>query len=80
LSKIRVTFNRPVTWAEVETFKGFLDDGTGFYKWHFTEKRNALYIEDKTVGKSRGLYQAIADDAANFFVNLHPVAVRTFVD
>lgn len=84
MSKIRVMFNRELTFAEVETFRTEIADILAMepghiIKWHATESRQRIYIESPFFD-SRTLYNEVADWAANAVVNLHPVAVRTFSD
>ena len=87
MSNIRVTFNRQVTWAEIETFRVEQADivhlerlaGVSLRnKWHFSEDREKLYISSTV--DSRELFEYVADWAAKEVVNLHPTAVLTFED
>lgn len=82
MSKIRVTFNRQLTFAEIETFREDVAEVIDSYptlKWHFREGRDQLYIETSEVN-SRMLYALVADWADRSVVNLHAIAVRTFSD
>jgi len=84
MSKIRVTFNRPLTWSEVEFFRTSFRDAADYdkgqieHKYRFTDDRQKLYWEASDFGRSREMYEKITLAVENFFVNLHPVAVRTF--
>lgn len=84
MSKIRVTFNRQLTYAEIETFRAQMadmhaQDPGNKTTWHFTPDRKKLYIQTPHFD-SRYVYDVIAEQVATSYVNVHPVAVRTFDD
>lgn len=66
-----------------ESFKAAADYDEGNdidHKYHFPADREKLYWEVSEPGCSRVMYEKVASGAEQFFVNLHPVAVRTFVE
>lgn len=83
LSEIRVTFNRPLTYSEREAFRLYFTgdaDAPGVgdgYAVRFTDN-DKVYITDFTEDDSRVLYDSVAKYVEKNFVNIHPVAVRTF--
>lgn len=75
-SRIRVTFNRPLTPAEAEHFTdevSLTHDPT--YKIRVTANR--VWVET-WFHSSRDAYDEIAAFVASEYVNIYPVAVRTF--
>lgn len=76
-ARIRVTFNRPLTAAEAEHMNEVSRLITKYAgdKARFNEGR--LYVESHE-SDSRQLYAAVAKLVENSFVNVFPVAVRTF--
>lgn len=82
MSKIRVAFKRPFTYAEIETFRSSMTDvvqSVTDLKWHFTEDKQKVYIETKQFN-SRDVYEEVAGWCEHEVVNQHPTAVRTFSD
>lgn len=83
LSKIRVAFNRPLTYSEREAFRLYFTgdaDAPGVgngYAVKFTDN-DKVYVTDFTEDDSRVLYDSVAKYVEKNFVNIHPVAVRTF--
>lgn len=75
-SKIRVKFNRAITWSERETFrKKFIGMTTAVnHRW---ENGDLLWLE-ATYVDSRPLFEQVAKFVEKNYVNVHPVAVRTF--
>jgi hypothetical protein len=75
-SKIRVTFNRKLTYSEREHLRAtFVDDSI---KLRF-EKPDMLWLKDFADDDSRELYAHVADFVERNFVNVHPVAVKTVI-
>ena len=73
-SRIRIRFNRPLTWSERETLNQQSED---YYNEEFKfSKPDELFVESAL--DSRTLYESIAGFVEDNYVNLHPVAVRTF--
>jgi len=75
-SKIRVTFNRPLTYSEREQWRAAVETITE-YQSKFTDP-DKLYLES-TKDDSRALYADVAEYVERHFVNVHPVAVKTFI-
>lgn len=73
-SKIRIRFNRPLTWSERETFRDARD--SDFDEEFRFGQQNELFLESAL--DSRTLYEEVAKFVEDSFVNLHPVAVKTF--
>lgn len=77
-AKIRITFNRPLTYSERNTLWEWVNEAfDGVIKTRFSSG-DKLLVEDYADDDSRGLYQLFADYVAKNFVNVHPVAVKTF--
>lgn len=76
-ARIRVSFNREFTHAEREHLRrvGRLIAKTTGDRFRLSNDR--IYIESKTY-ESRALYDAVAAVVASSFVNVFPLAVRTF--
>jgi len=77
-ARIRVTLNRDLTPAEQETIRqlGTLVRQTLGDKVRVTPD-SRIFVESRDV-PSRDLFDAVAKVVAESFVNVHPVAVRTF--
>jgi len=73
-SRIRIRFNRPLTWSERETLNGTVDEDLN-EEFRFS-KPDELFVE--SAADSRSLYESIAGFVEDNYVNLHPVAGRTF--
>lgn len=74
-SKIRVTFNRPLTYSEREHLRvNILSD----VKLRF-EGGSMLWVRDYASDDSRDLFNVIAKFVEKNFVNVHPVAVKTVI-
>lgn len=75
-SKLRIRFNRALTWAEREAVRGFMNH-LG-YRHHFNhEDPSELHL--RAQDDSRTAYDVVAHYVAEEFVNVYPKAVRTFV-
>jgi len=82
-SRIRVYLSRPLTWAEKEELETDYEDlhlrrvngQDGFKVW---VSPNLEHVWAEAEFGSRLLYEIVASELANEFVNVYPKAVRTF--
>ncbi len=75
-TKIRVTFNRKLTYSEREQMRVDINSTDGWRGW-FTEP-DKIYVENVDDDDSRGVFEDVSFYVETRFVNVHPVAVRTF--
>jgi len=74
-SRIRVSLSRALTPAEIEFFKGINAHSDGSFRTRATANRiwHESYVQD-----SREAYEVLAWLLGENFVNVFPIAVRTF--
>jgi len=74
-SRIRISLSRSLTPAEIEFFKGLNAYSDGSFRIHATANRvwHESYVQD-----SRETYSVLAWVLGENFVNVFPIAVRTF--
>lgn len=81
-SRIRVTFNRPLTYSEREQFRRDLtDDIDGFGVGNGLEVKfsgeDVVWIADRESADHRDLFAGLSVYVAENYVNIHPKAVYT---
>lgn len=76
-AKIRITFNRKLTWSEREALRAFVVEQDGLRTKFDTDGR--LVAEDFYSDDSRDLCQLFQDFVATEFLNVHPKAVFTII-
>lgn len=86
-SRIRVYLSRQLTWSEAETFRNDHHVVSGRLpvpslvsnlRVRVNRDRRAIYVDANL--PSRDLYAVVASALEAHFVNVHPVAVRTFAE
>lgn len=74
-SKVRIRFNRPLTWSEREHFRRFVN-AEQIQKHHFNhEDPSELFIT--TNQGSRVIVEKVSAFVASEYLNIHPKAVKT---
>ena len=82
-SRIRVTFNRPLTYSEREQFRRDLtsNDADAFGVGNGLEVKfsdeDVVWIADRESADHRDLFAGLAMYVAESYVNIHPKAVYT---
>lgn len=74
-SKVRIRFNRKLTWSEREHFRSFVN-ANPVQKHHFNHEDPSELFLTATVG-SREIVDRVSKFVAEEFLNIHPKAVKT---
>lgn len=83
-SRIRVQLSRPLTWAEKEALETNnsdvhsrrINESANGFKFHVSQNKEHVWAEAGF--GSRILYDLVAAALEQHFVNIYPIAVRTF--
>lgn len=74
-TKVRIRFNRPLTWSEREHFRLFVNNNP-VQKHHFNHEDPSELFITTSLG-SREVVQRVQKFVAEEFLNIHPKAVKT---
>lgn len=77
VSKIRITFNRQLTWSERETLRDWLFGFDEYINHEFTKGGQGKVLIFESLFDSRDAAEIIQHIVAIEFLNIHPRAVKT---